>query len=99
MTPSMNPTLRNRAELALGKLEEQAKGMVAARLHVPVDNAFELLRRRARSRSQHIDDVARQVLDGSLPARQLLDLPQLKDLTLLSGKPLQTVPQGLSRLP
>ncbi|WP_380165104.1 GAF and ANTAR domain-containing protein [Jannaschia sp. R86511] len=45
-------------------LIEQAKGMLAARLDVGVDEAFVLMRRLARGRGLPLGDVARQVLEG-----------------------------------
>ena len=47
---------------------------------------------------QHAHVVRRAADDsGDVSRRQILDLTQLKDLTLLSGKPRETVAQGLSR--
>ncbi|MFJ2739556.1 GAF and ANTAR domain-containing protein [Streptomyces sp. NPDC087440] len=47
---------------------EQAKGILAARLGVGVDDAFTVLRRHARSNSRRLTEVARQVIDeGLLP--------------------------------
>jgi hypothetical protein len=45
---------------------EQAKGMLAERLELPISEAFELLRRHARSNNVKVHDVARNVLDGTL---------------------------------
>lgn len=47
---------------------EQAKGMLAERLDLDVDQAFELLRRHARSEGTKLVEVARGVLDGTVPA-------------------------------
>ncbi|WP_320779063.1 GAF and ANTAR domain-containing protein [Streptomyces sp. CRN 30] len=47
-------------------LIEQAKGMLAARLAVPPQEAFTLLRRHARSHNRVLRDVAREVIDGRL---------------------------------
>ncbi|MFD7816249.1 ANTAR domain-containing protein [Streptomyces sp. NPDC059785] len=45
---------------------EQAKGVLAARLSVTVDEAFALLRRHARSKQRRLSEVAREVVDGRL---------------------------------
>jgi hypothetical protein len=44
---------------------EQAKGVLAERLHVSVDQAFLLLRQEARSRNRRLSDLAQLVVDGS----------------------------------
>ncbi len=44
---------------------EQAKGALSERLGVDVDQAFMVLRGEARSRSQHLSDFAKAVLEGS----------------------------------
>ena len=43
---------------------EQAKGVVAERLRLGLDQAFGLLRDHARDTSQRLTDVARQVVDS-----------------------------------
>ena len=43
---------------------EQAKGMLAVRLATSVDDAFELMRRHARSTNQRVEAVAGQVVAG-----------------------------------
>ena len=45
---------------------EQAKGMLAERLHMDVNDTFELLRRHARNHSERLDDVAAAVVNGTL---------------------------------
>jgi AmiR/NasT family two-component response regulator len=52
-------------------LIEQAKGVVAERLHVDVAEAFTLLRREARGGNRRLSDLAQAILDGSeqLPSR------------------------------
>lgn len=45
---------------------EQAKGMLAERLDMAIPDAFELLRRHARSNNAKLHDVARDVLSGEL---------------------------------
>jgi len=46
-------------------LIEQAKGVVAERLHLDLDDAFTLLRSRARSHNRRLSDLARAVVDGT----------------------------------
>ena len=46
-------------------LIEQAKGLLAERLHVNVADAFTFLRESARSRNLRLSDVAQAVLDGT----------------------------------
>lgn len=50
---------------------EQAKGIIAERRGVPVDEAFELVRAHARSRNQRLRDVVEQIVRGTL------DVPDL----------------------
>ena len=50
---------------------EQAKGMLAERRHMDMNDAFELLRSRARNTNQKLSDVASAVLDGTLGAEAL----------------------------
>lgn len=45
---------------------EQAKGMLAERLSIPVGDAFELLRGYSRNHNTKLHDVARDVLGGTL---------------------------------
>jgi GAF domain-containing protein len=51
---------------------EQAKGAVAARLGVPLDAAFELLRGYARRHNRLLDEVAGAMIHGDLPVRDLV---------------------------
>ncbi|MEU7485393.1 GAF and ANTAR domain-containing protein [Streptomyces sp. NPDC042319] len=55
-----------RLEDALGSrvVIEQAKGVLAERLHVSLDESFERLRARARDRRVPLTDLARAVIDG-----------------------------------
>jgi AmiR/NasT family two-component response regulator len=48
-------------------LIEQAKGVLAERLHLDVDDAFALLREQARRHNQRLSDLAQAVVDGSEP--------------------------------
>ena len=56
-------------------LVEQAKGMVAERLKLKVEQSFDRLRAHARSRNLRLVDVARDVIEGRLPAEALDPLP------------------------
>lgn len=51
---------------------EQAKGMLAERLRLPLDDAFELLRQTARSERRSVHDLARQVLERPETPREIL---------------------------
>ena len=64
---------RTQAEQVIQQLEhalvhrtevEQAKGLLAAKLGMSVDDAFNLLRRHARDRNLKVVDVARQIVAG-----------------------------------
>jgi hypothetical protein len=54
---------RLRTALAARLVVEQAKGFLRERLDVPVEAAFALLRRYARSRGDHLTAVARRLID------------------------------------
>jgi ANTAR domain len=54
------PRLRNALTARL--VVEQAKGFLRERLNVPVEDAFALLRRYARSHDDHLSDVARRLI-------------------------------------
>jgi AmiR/NasT family two-component response regulator len=45
---------------------EQAKGMLAQRTGLPLDQAFQLMRDYARSRGRRMSDVAAQIIEGVL---------------------------------
>jgi AmiR/NasT family two-component response regulator len=53
-------------------LIEQAKGMLAERLGVGVQDAFEILRGAARSNRLRVHDVARRVVEGDPAVGELL---------------------------
>jgi AmiR/NasT family two-component response regulator len=53
-------------------LVEQAKGVLAERLKISTDDAFEILRTAARSRNRLLSDVAREVTTGSADSARLL---------------------------
>jgi hypothetical protein len=55
---------------------EQAKGVLAERRRITVDEAFILLRSHARNHNLHLSDLARQVADGSSTAAELLSGPE-----------------------
>jgi transcriptional regulator with GAF, ATPase, and Fis domain len=46
-------------------LIEQAKGVLAERLHLDVDQAFTLLRTRARGHNRRLSELAQAIVDGS----------------------------------
>lgn len=54
---------------------EQAKGVLAERCSISVDEAFEMLRGYARRRNRRLSDVAREVAEGSTSASDLLQSP------------------------
>jgi GAF domain-containing protein len=53
---------------------EQAKGIVAERNHISVDDAFDQIRRFARAHNRLLSETARQVITGSLPVEELAAL-------------------------
>jgi transcriptional regulator with GAF, ATPase, and Fis domain len=55
---------RLRSALSSRVVVEQAKGYLHERLDVPLDMAFELLRRHARARDLHLTDVARTLISS-----------------------------------
>jgi GAF domain-containing protein len=55
-------------------LIEQAKGVLAERGHVSVDEAFVSMRRYARAHNHGLSDVARDVIDGRLDTAALAEL-------------------------
>jgi GAF domain-containing protein len=57
---------------------EQAKGMVAERSGVDMEQAFHRLRGYARSHNLRLVDVARSVIEGTLPAASLEPKPPLR---------------------
>ncbi len=70
-----------RGEIVTGQLQlalnsrvviEQAKGVLAERLQISPDDAFEVLRGAARSRNRLLSDLAREVAAGFADAAQLL---------------------------
>ena len=50
---------------------EQAKGIVAERIQVGVDEAFEMIRSFARAHNRLLSESARQIIDGSLNVQEL----------------------------
>ena len=54
---------------------EQAKGKLAERLHLDMDQAFNVLRRYARTRNIRLSDLARAFVDGSETFPGLLEPP------------------------
>jgi GAF domain-containing protein len=55
---------------------EQAKGVLAERLHVDMIAAFEVLRHYARNNNLHLSQVAKAVVDGTLTGGVLTSNPQ-----------------------
>jgi GAF domain-containing protein len=53
---------------------EQAKGIVAERNHISVDDAFDQVRRFARAHNRLLSETARQLIDGSLQVDALTAL-------------------------
>lgn len=69
------------AQLHLGQVQhalqsriviEQAKGIVAQQADIPVDDAFERLRRYSMNRNMPLHDLARAVIDGEMTAASLV---------------------------
>jgi len=60
-------TLTEQLQTALESrvLIEQAKGVLAERLHLDMDEAFALLRGYARNNNRRLSDLAQAVVDGS----------------------------------
>jgi transcriptional regulator with GAF, ATPase, and Fis domain len=54
---------------------EQAKGMLAQRSGLPMDQAFQMMRAYARSRNYRLSDVAAQIISGSIGDDQLRQGP------------------------
>jgi transcriptional regulator with GAF, ATPase, and Fis domain len=50
---------------------EQAKGIVAERTHISVDEAFEQIRSFARAHNRLLSETARQIIDGALEVDEL----------------------------
>jgi hypothetical protein len=65
LTDQLNAALNTRVSI------EQAKGVVAERQNISVDDAFARLRAHARAHNLKLVDVARQVVDGTLAAAGL----------------------------
>lgn len=47
-------------------LLEQAKGVLAERTGLPMDQAFQLMRSHARNQGRRLGDIATEIIDGSL---------------------------------
>ena len=62
-------TLNEQLQTALNSrvVIEQAKGKLAERLGIDVNQAFTLLRDQARNRNQRLSDLARAFVDGTQP--------------------------------
>lgn len=55
---------------------EQAKGMLAERAQVDMEQAFQLLRTHARNTRRHLTEVAMEIVGGALGLDQVVDDPQ-----------------------
>ena len=55
---------------------EQAKGVLAQRTGLPMDQAFQLMRDYARSRGRRLSDVAAHIIDGSIDDELLRRRPR-----------------------
>jgi transcriptional regulator with GAF, ATPase, and Fis domain len=55
---------------------EQAKGVLAQRTGLPMDQVFTLMRNYARSRGQRLSDVAAHIIDGSIDDELLQKRPR-----------------------
>ena len=66
-------TLNEQLQTALNSrvIIEQAKGKLAERLEVDMDQAFSLLRDRARTSNRRLSDLARAFVDGTEPLTSL----------------------------
>lgn len=53
---------------------EQAKGILVYTGHIPPDQAFERLRRYSRQHNTRLTEVVKQVIDGSIELRSILEL-------------------------
>ncbi len=71
---SEQETLASQLQAALTSriVIEQAKGVLAARLDMPMDTAFDVLRKLARSRQQRLSDLAHLVANGDRETVQTL---------------------------
>jgi AmiR/NasT family two-component response regulator len=60
-------TLAEQLQTALNSriLIEQAKGVIAERRHLDMDQSFTILRGTARTRNRRLSDLARAVIDGT----------------------------------
>jgi ANTAR domain-containing protein/GAF domain-containing protein len=54
---------------------EQAKGVLAQRAGLPMDQAFQLMRAYARSNNRRLSDVAAEIIDGTLDDCQVRKVP------------------------
>ncbi len=73
-------TLNNQLSNALNSriIIEQAKGMVAQANNCDMDHAFELLRTHARNHNLGLTALARSVVEGTMPGRELDEPPKSK---------------------
>jgi GAF domain-containing protein len=81
---SRTDTLNEQLQTALNSrvVIEQAKGKLAERLGIDVNQAFTLLRDQARNRNQRLSDLARAVVDGT----QAITAPSVSPRTSRAGR-------------
>lgn len=60
---------------------EQAKGVLAQRAGLPMDEAFQVMRAFARGHNHRLSDVAAQIIDGTLDENQLQKSPRPRPCT------------------
>lgn len=60
---------------------EQAKGVLAQRAGLPMDDAFRVMRTYARSHNRRLSDVAAQIIDGTLDDNQVRKSPRTRPST------------------
>jgi transcriptional regulator with GAF, ATPase, and Fis domain len=76
---------------------EQAKGILAERLHVDVDQAFVLLRRGARSHNRRLSDLAYAIVAGTEPPSPTIIKPRAvpaAEPTLVDSAGIRRSPDG-----
>jgi transcriptional regulator with GAF, ATPase, and Fis domain len=90
-----NDTLNEQLQTALNSrvIIEQAKGKLAERLGVDMDQAFSLLRDRARVSNRRLSDLARAFVDGTEPLTGL-NASRTRQRLPAGGQPGQQPPPG-----
>jgi hypothetical protein len=70
LATQLQTALANRIQL------EQAKGVLAQRAGLPMDEAFQVMRAYARGHNRRLSDVAAQIIDGTLDDHQVRKDPR-----------------------